>query len=204
MSYYGPWPVGSTAIEWKFSTTVNGVPTTLAGTPAISIYKNSTTESTSGVTLNVDYDNRTGLNQVVIDTSSSGAFYAAGEFFTAVITTGTLGGLSQVGVEVGSFSLTTQQTNLNAATNTIARGTVTSGSSTTSVTTSAFTIANATLTAVSAQYAGRTMLFDGNTTTVGLRGAASTISANTNSATPTFTVATLPATPASGDLFSIL
>ena len=47
-----------------------------AGTPALSVYKNSTTESTSGITLAVDYDSRTGMHHVVIDTSSDGTFYA--------------------------------------------------------------------------------------------------------------------------------
>lgn len=87
----------------------------------------------------------------------------------------------------------------------IPRGTVTSGASTTSVPTSALAINGAAATGVVAdQFASRVILFDGDTTTAGLRGAASAISANTASNTPTLTVGTLPATPASGDLFSII
>ena len=83
----------------------DGTPITLAGTPAISVYKNSTTESTSGVTLTVDYDSRTGMHHVVIDTSSSGSFYATDNDFSVVITTGTVDSISVVGTVVGRFSL---------------------------------------------------------------------------------------------------
>lgn len=88
----------------------------------------------------------------------------------------------------------------------IPRGTVTSGSSTTSVTTSALAIAGSAATGVVAdQFVGRVVLFDGATTTAGLRGASSAITGSTASNTPTITVdPALPATPASGDLFSIV
>jgi hypothetical protein len=94
-------------IDHKFtSVNTSGAPTTLSGTPAISVYKdNSTTQSTSGVTLSADFDSVTGLNNVRIDTSSDGTFYAAGSNFQIVITTGTVGGTSVVGYVVGSFSL---------------------------------------------------------------------------------------------------
>lgn len=87
----------------------------------------------------------------------------------------------------------------------IARGTVTTGGSTTSVPTSVLTIAGSAGTGVVAdQFKGRTVLFDGDTTTAGLRGASAAISASSASNTPTLTVGALPATPASGDLFSII
>lgn len=83
-----------------------GAPITLAGTPAISIYKDgSTTESTAGVTLAVDFDSRTGLHLVTVDTSADGTFYSAGSDFKVVITTGTVATISVVGVCVGAFSL---------------------------------------------------------------------------------------------------
>lgn len=97
------------------------------------------------------------------------------------------------------------QTSLNKTTNAIARGTCTTGGSTTSVTTSALTIAGAAASGVVAdQFKGRTVLFDGDTTTAGLRGATASITANTASNTPTITVGALPATPASGDTFSVI
>lgn len=98
----------STVVYGKFTTTSasTGAPTTLAGTPALSVYKdNSTTQSTTGVTLTVDFDSVTGLQHYAIDTSADGTFYSAGSFFDIVITTGTVGGTSAVGYCVGSFTL---------------------------------------------------------------------------------------------------
>lgn len=195
----------SALITLQFTTSVNGVPTSLAGSPAISVYKNSTTPSTTGVTLTQDYNSVTGMNHIVIDTSADTTFYSADQDFSVAITTGTLSGISMVGFVVGSFSLFTDQTILDKTTNAVARGTVTTGASTTSVPTSALTIANAAATGVVAnQFINRVVLFDGNTTTAGLRGASATISASTASNTPTLTVGTLPATPASGDTFSVI
>lgn len=104
MSYQGDIRLGDT-LDFKF-TTVNtsGVPTTLAGTPAVAAYpNNSTTELTAGITLSVDFDARTGLNNVRI-VATSGNGYAAGNY-DLVITTGTVGGNSVVGYVVGSFSI---------------------------------------------------------------------------------------------------
>jgi hypothetical protein len=97
----------SSIVRFKFTTIdLTGLPVTLSGTPAVSVYTGgSTTESTAGVTLSVDYDSRTGLNDVAIDTSADGTFYSAGADFEVVITTGTVDGVSVVGYVVGSFSL---------------------------------------------------------------------------------------------------
>jgi hypothetical protein len=96
----------SSVVYFKFTTfrPSTGAPFTLAGTPAISVYKdNSTTQTTTGVTLTVDFDGVTGLNHVAVDTSD--AFYAAGSFFDVVITTGTVDSVSAVGTVVGRFTL---------------------------------------------------------------------------------------------------
>jgi hypothetical protein len=98
----------STVIYGKFTTfrPSTGAAFTLGGTPALSVYKdNSTTQSTSGVTLTADFDSVTGLNHFAIDTSSDGAFYAAGSFFDVVITMGTVDSVSVVGTVVASFTL---------------------------------------------------------------------------------------------------
>lgn len=98
----------STVVYGKFTTyrPSTGAPFTLAGTPALSVYKdNSTTQSTTGVTLTVDFDGVTGLHHFAIDTSADGTFYAAGSFFDIVITTGTVDSVSAVGTVVGSFTL---------------------------------------------------------------------------------------------------
>jgi hypothetical protein len=93
-------------VELFFNTTdkTNSAPITLAGTPAVSVYKSgSTTEITAGVTLNVDYDSRTGMHRVVVDMSAS-ASYTPGAEYKAVITTGTVDSTSVVGTEIGSWS----------------------------------------------------------------------------------------------------
>ena len=95
--------VGST-LSFLFNThKADGTPITLAGTPVISVYKNSTTQSVTGVSLTVDYDGVTGMHQVVIDTSD--AFYATNNDFNVVITTGTVNSISVVGAVVGKFSI---------------------------------------------------------------------------------------------------
>jgi hypothetical protein len=82
-----------------------GAPITLAGTPAVSVYKDAgATESTAGVTLTVDFDSRTGHHIYTIDTSAD-AFYATGADYRVVLTAGTVDGVSVVGVEVGAFSI---------------------------------------------------------------------------------------------------
>lgn len=98
----------STVIYGKFTTfrPSTGAAYTLGGTPALSVYKdNSTTQSTTGVTLTADFDSVTGLNHFAIDTSADGTFYSAGSFFDIVITTGTVDSVSVVGSVVGSFTL---------------------------------------------------------------------------------------------------
>lgn len=106
MPYFGNIAT-STVLDIKFTTLgVSGAPQTLAGSPAISVYKsNSTTETTTGVTLTVDFDSRTGLNHVRVDTSTDGTFYTAGTEFDIVITAGTVDGISAVGIVVGHFSI---------------------------------------------------------------------------------------------------
>ncbi len=106
MKYHGDIAVGAT-IRGHFNTRdTAGAPITLAGTPTIRVYKDgSTTEDDSGITLTVDFDARTGLHQWVVDTSADGTFYSAGSNFVVVITAGTAGGISVVGVVVGEFSI---------------------------------------------------------------------------------------------------
>lgn len=93
-------------IDFTFSThAADGTPTSLAGNPAISVYKaNSTAQTTEGVTLTVDFDSVTGLNHVRIDTSAH-AFYATGNDYSVVITTGTVDGTSVVGTTLAVFSI---------------------------------------------------------------------------------------------------
>lgn len=98
----------SAVIYGKFTTyqPSTGAAFTLGGTPALSVYKdNSTTESTTGVSLTASFDSRTGLNHFAIDTSADGTFYSAGSFFDVVITAGTVDGVSVVGAVVANFTI---------------------------------------------------------------------------------------------------
>lgn len=106
MSQQGDFSKGDTVDLYFTTVNASGVPTTLSGTPAVSVYKNnSITQSTSGVTLTADFDGVTGLNQVRITTNSDGTFYDVGASFSVVITAGTVGGSSVVGYVVGHFSI---------------------------------------------------------------------------------------------------
>lgn len=105
MTYRGDILIGQT-IDIKFCTVQStGAPTTLAGTPVVSAYvDNSTTQITAGITLSVDFDGVTGLNNVrVVATEANG--YAPGTNVQLVITTGTVNSVSAVGYVVGSFSI---------------------------------------------------------------------------------------------------
>lgn len=103
--YRGDIRLGDT-IDIKFCTvTTTGAPTTLAGTPSVAAYVgNGTTEITAGITLTVDFDSRTGLNNVrVVATGGNG--FAAATNVQLVITAGTVGGTSVVGYVVAEFSI---------------------------------------------------------------------------------------------------
>jgi len=81
------------------------VPYTLAG-GTVSIYKNdSLTQTTTGVTLSVDHDGITGLNNVKIDTGADGTYFAASNHFQAILTAGTVNGVPVAGYVLESFSL---------------------------------------------------------------------------------------------------
>ena len=79
------------------------------------------------------------------------------------------------------------------------RGTIGSGSTTTSVVTSAMIPA----TSVSGQLLGQILQFDFDTATAALRGQKTDITASSAIATPTLTVTALTTAPASGDTFTI-
>lgn len=105
MTFLGDFAADST-FDCKFTTvTTTGAPTALLGTPVISAYlDNSIAQLTAGITLTVDFDAVTGLNNVrVVATTANG--YTVGSNFQLVITTGTVGGTSVVGYVVAQFSI---------------------------------------------------------------------------------------------------
>lgn len=103
--YLGDFPTQGT-VDFKFLTrnVSTAAPATLTG-GTVSIYKGNAdgTEVTTGVTLTADFDSRTGLNHVRV--LQSDAFYASQAEYQAVITAGTVGGVSVVGAVVACWSI---------------------------------------------------------------------------------------------------
>ena len=81
------------------------VPTTPTVNPTFAVYKNSTIESTSGITVTVDYDGKAGLIFVAIDTSADPTFYVAGEDYDVLFTAGTVDSKDMTRVPVRMFSM---------------------------------------------------------------------------------------------------
>src|SRR5690606_29325265 len=112
MKHLGDYDAAS-VIYGKFTTfrPSTGAAYTLAGTPALSVYKdNSTTQLVGGgsptcITLTADFDGVTGLNHFTIDTGAEPGFFTEGSFFDVVISTGTVDSVSVVGAVVASFTL---------------------------------------------------------------------------------------------------
>lgn len=104
MQYLGDY-VEHAIVNFKFATNqADGTPITLAGTPTVAVYKDAnTTESTAGVTLTVDFDSRTGLHHVQVDTANG--FYAPGNDFQVVLTAGTVDGIDVSGTVLAHFSI---------------------------------------------------------------------------------------------------
>lgn len=102
-------------------------------------------------------------------------------------------------VEVGGSA--TAATNVSKANQAIGRGTVGSGSSTTTINTSSWSLGGSGV--VDSQFLGRTLIFDANTTTTSLQGQATSISDNNSGATPQFTVVALTTAPVAGDTFGV-
>jgi hypothetical protein len=104
-NYKGDILVGAT-IRGTFQTRdTDSAPITLAS-GTLRVYKDDgTTEDDSGITLNTDFDSRTGLHLWEIDTSADGTFYSAGSDFFVVLTVGTVDSISVVGTCVGHFSI---------------------------------------------------------------------------------------------------
>ena len=101
-------------IDFAFSThSAAGAPITLAGSPVVKVYKanSTTTETTAGVTLSVDFDGVTGMHHVRIDTSAD-AFYQVGNDYSAVLVSGTVDGVSVAGTVLATFSIENRSTGL--------------------------------------------------------------------------------------------
>lgn len=217
MAYYGDIRLADT-IDVKFCTVqTTGAPFTLAGSPVISAYPaNSTTQLTAGITLSVDFDSVTGLNNVRV-VASGGNGYATATNYDLVITTGTVNSVSAVGYVVGSFSIGNRTNNfddlyaahviagsfgqkLGAHLPAVLMGLTTAGSTTTTVVANATTgIDGGVPSATNSFYNGRVLIF----TSGALAGQATSITAYVG-ATQTFTVTAVTGSAASGVTFVIV
>lgn len=107
--YLGDYAEDYATLTFTFSTRKDtGLPTVLSGSPVISVYKgSSTTPKTSAeayITLTIDFNSKVGLNHLLIDLSGD-AFFATGNDYHVVITTGTVNSISVVGETVATFSI---------------------------------------------------------------------------------------------------
>jgi len=96
-----------TTFDFKFTTRAfaTGIPTVLAGTPVVEIYEdNSLTQITGAETLTVDFDAVVGLNNLRI-VATSGNGFGVGQSYSAIISTGTVGGVSVVGEVILNFTI---------------------------------------------------------------------------------------------------
>ena len=83
----------------------DGVPTVLAGTPAIDIYENATaTPIVTGETLVVSLNTVVGFNMLTVTATAATGFEVGGSY-TAIIQAGTVGGVSVVGEVVAHFTI---------------------------------------------------------------------------------------------------
>lgn len=105
MIYIGDFAKGSVTVRHFFNTRKgDGTPITLAGTPAVKGYENAgTTEFTTGITLTVDFDSKTGLHLLEVDLSQSE--YEEGKDYTFFVSAGTVDSVSVVGAIVCSLSI---------------------------------------------------------------------------------------------------
>ena len=109
MQYLGDYEEDYATVNFMFVTVADTtlVPTVLAGSPVVTVYKGSnTTGKTSAesyITLDIDFNAKVGLNHVLINVGGD-AFFVVAEDYTVVITTGTVG-TSRVGTVVAHFSI---------------------------------------------------------------------------------------------------
>lgn len=98
-------PAAGDIITFQFNTDSLGSLVTITS-PVVGIYKaGSTTASSVGVTITPDYSGRQGLNNVAIDTSTDGTFYANGADYDVFIISGTVDGAPWAGRLLKHFHL---------------------------------------------------------------------------------------------------
>lgn len=105
MKYLGDFQVKQ-PVRFRFNTVnISGIPTSLTS-PNLATYKdNNAAESTIGFTVTTDFDSRTGLNLIELQTSGDPTFFTAGSEYFVCLISGTVNSLSVVGTDVAHFSI---------------------------------------------------------------------------------------------------
>ena len=100
-------------IRVKFNTFSQAkVPATPSVNPVVTIYKDSVTEFTTGVTQpTIDFDGRSGVHEFVIDTSD--AVYEVGKDYDVMLTAGTVDGLNLSRTIIRTFSIENRLIDVN-------------------------------------------------------------------------------------------
>jgi len=111
-NYIGDFKKGQT-IRIKFNTFDQSmVPADASIAPQVVVYKNSTTEITTGITQpSANYDSKAGLYLLVIDTS--GADYVVGDDYDVVFTQGTVDGVDLTRTILRTFSIENRNEDAN-------------------------------------------------------------------------------------------
>ncbi len=100
------YPLGQT-LDFKFTTRQfsTGATFLLAGSPVVEVYEdNDTTQILAGETLTANFDGIAGLNNLRI-VATGGNGYEVGKSYAAIISVGTVDGVSVVGEVVAQFSI---------------------------------------------------------------------------------------------------
>lgn len=122
MYVLGTFDPGSTVYAYFNSRTTTRAPVALAGSPAVAVYdRDSTTQTTTGVTLTEGFDSITGLNLATVSLAADPLFYASGHEYGIVLTAGTAGGISVAGARIATFRLSGSAAGLDAVHRTMIR-----------------------------------------------------------------------------------
>jgi hypothetical protein len=97
------WPAG-TVLERTIHFHASGLPMDI-DTPVVVVYKDDAlTQITAGASLTPNWDGLTGLHHLTVDTTADAA-YTAGSFYSVVLTSGTLDGVSIAPYVLDEFTL---------------------------------------------------------------------------------------------------
>lgn len=109
--YLGDFPEDATVYGDYSTKTLAQVPATLAGSPVLKVAKNGDIANavTTGVTHAEDVNSVTGYNTFNVVTTN--AYYATGNNYSLIITTGTVDSISVVGTVVREFSIKNRSVN---------------------------------------------------------------------------------------------